>query len=449
MERKQIILINPWIHDFTAYDLWLKPLGLLYIASNLERHGYKVSLIDCLDYNNKPKQYGRSKFYGEEISKPCHFDKIPRKFKRYGIPPEIFTQKLIQACSDSEPLLIGITSTMTYWYPGAFEAVKYVKQIFDDVPVALGGIYATLCYEHAKRKSGADYVIKGPGEIELLRLARHIDNKNARTNELINLDKIIPAYHLYNWGNQDTRSIAMLTSKGCPFKCSYCASSSLHREFVQRPPEEVIAEMKYYQQELGITDIAFYDDALLVNHEKHFDLIADSLINLGLHQKIRFHTPNGLHIRYIDKSMADRLFQMNFKTLRLGFESIERENDSDHKVTKDSLQNCINNLKHAGFGNENIAAYVLMGLPKQSIEEVDRTIEFVHNCGAQIRVAQYSPVPGSADFIKMAGQYPEIVAEPLLHNKSIYYCGSAKFNDFETLKLKAKKLNHALSASKP
>jgi hypothetical protein len=47
---KNVLLINPWIYDFTAYDFWLKPLGLLYIAALLGRHGsFRLSFIDCLD----------------------------------------------------------------------------------------------------------------------------------------------------------------------------------------------------------------------------------------------------------------------------------------------------------------------------------------------------------------------------------------------------------------
>ena len=59
---------------------------------------------------------------------------------------------------------------MTYWYPGLFKAIKIVKDFFNGVPVILGGIYATLCDEHAVTHSGADYVIPGRGESELLRL---------------------------------------------------------------------------------------------------------------------------------------------------------------------------------------------------------------------------------------------------------------------------------------
>src|SRR3989339_1709225 len=93
---KKIILINPWIHDFSAYDLWLKPLGLLYIAAYLEKYGYQICLIDCLDYKATPKPYGCNKFYSEEIAKPCHFHNIPRKYKRYGMPPAVFTRLLME-----------------------------------------------------------------------------------------------------------------------------------------------------------------------------------------------------------------------------------------------------------------------------------------------------------------------------------------------------------------
>jgi len=52
-----ILLVNPWIHDFAAYDFWAKPMGLLSIASILRSHGFGVYYIDCLDrfHPNAPK----------------------------------------------------------------------------------------------------------------------------------------------------------------------------------------------------------------------------------------------------------------------------------------------------------------------------------------------------------------------------------------------------------
>ncbi|MEW6026707.1 MAG: cobalamin-dependent protein [Planctomycetota bacterium] len=463
LKLPSIILVNPWIHDFAAYDLWLKPLGLLYVAAHLERHGFKVQLIDCLDYGRKPKQYGCSKFHSEEITKPCHFQNIPRKYKRYGMPPEVFTRLLMGINEQAdEPVLIGVTSMMTYWHQGVSETIRYIKEVFTGTPVVLGGVYATLCYKHALKKSGADHVIQGPGEEAVLNLARKLAPIDRSTGRPADRQIDYPAYYLYD----NLQSVAMLTSWGCPFRCSYCSSASLSDKFTQRPAGEVLDEMEYYHKQLGVTDIAFYDDALLANPvrsghdgnnncfdnlnapisgasngasaETHIHPILDGIIRCGLNRKLRFHTPNGLHIKYIDKLLAQKLYKANFKTIRLGFEGMD-----EHKASPEQLAGVIAYLKEAGFTAENIGVYVLMGRPSQNLDEIDRAIEFVHHCGAQVRISQYSPVPGSADFAKLLPLYPDLETEPLLHNKSVYYCHNVgrRFDEFETLKLKAKRLN--------
>ena len=93
-----VILINPWIYDFAAYDLWSKPLGLLYLASYLEKQKISTQVIDCMDpYNpeisgNMPirRKYGTGKYNREEIAKPDGLERISRTYSRYGIDPDIF-----------------------------------------------------------------------------------------------------------------------------------------------------------------------------------------------------------------------------------------------------------------------------------------------------------------------------------------------------------------------
>jgi len=53
-KKKSILLVNPWIHDFAAYDFWMKPLGLLYVGAILRAAGYEVGLLDCLDLTSGP-----------------------------------------------------------------------------------------------------------------------------------------------------------------------------------------------------------------------------------------------------------------------------------------------------------------------------------------------------------------------------------------------------------
>ncbi len=178
--QKSILLVNPWIHDFAAYDLWAAPLGLLSIASILRENGYEVSLIDCLNpSHNKirtPKRTtsGRGNFFKEEISKPEALKNVPRKYSRYGIPPALFESDLRDI---QRPDAIFVTSIMTYWYRGVFEAIEILHMVFPDVPIVLGGNYATLCTQHAKRCSGADIVAAGTGDETLPGILKDLFNE--------------------------------------------------------------------------------------------------------------------------------------------------------------------------------------------------------------------------------------------------------------------------------
>ena len=101
---KNLLLVNPWIYDFAAFDLWSKPLGLLYIASFLRYNNFNINYIDCLDkygLNQIPKikKYGQGNFYREEIEKPVILKEINRKYARYGIPETIWVSVYTERCS--------------------------------------------------------------------------------------------------------------------------------------------------------------------------------------------------------------------------------------------------------------------------------------------------------------------------------------------------------------
>ena len=110
--------------------------------------------------------------------------------------------------------------------------------------------------------------------------------------------------------------IPILSSRGCPYSCAYCASKFLNPHYNRRHPDRVVDEIKYWHRRYGIQNFVFYDDALLVNTEKHAMPLLEGIIRADL--DIRFHTPNALHIREISKQTADLMFKAGFKTLRLG-----------------------------------------------------------------------------------------------------------------------------------
>lgn len=422
---QEILLVNPWIHDFAAYDLWSKPLGLLYLGALLERAGYKVRLLDCLDRwhpdllrlqgRDRPKirKFGCGRLHMEEIPKPSVFKEVERKFKRHGVPPDIVRADLAER---PRPSLVLVTCLMTYWYPGAAEAIHLVKEAFPGVPVALGGVYPTLCYDHAVAHSGADQVVRGPGEQAVLELAEQHCGPPPRGAPLFEtLDDLPwPAYHLMS----RLDSVSMLTSRGCPFQCTYCASQLLRPEFEQRDPQAVASEMEFYVRRLRQRNIAFYDDALLVDPETHLIRALDLFEENGMH--CQFHTPNGLHVRYIDDVLAQRLYKSHFRTLRLSFETTDlaRQRDSSGKVSNPELKRSIQGLRKAGYTPKEIEVYVMVGLPGQTTEEVIETLCYVHECGGRIKIADFSPIPGTAELERADSELQAQMAEPLSHNNS-------------------------------
>jgi radical SAM superfamily enzyme YgiQ (UPF0313 family) len=427
-----ILLINPWITDFAAYNFWIKPLGLLNIASFLRDNGFRVTLIDCLDLSIKTKTYGDGKFFKTKMEKPFPLKSIPRHYSQYGIPEEIVLKRLSFL---EEPDLICISSGMTFWYPGVIKVLEITRKLFKNVPIIVGGIYATLCYEHAKKHSGADIVFNGGNERDVLKLVSElihfelkIDNWELKIDELP-----YPAFDLYPQLNY----ICITTSKGCPFRCTYCASPFLSKKFVRRDPLNVVEEIEHWTTRYGVSNIAFFDDALLVEPSKHFVPIMRKIMERGIY--CNFHTPNAIHVKEIDDEVADLLFRSGFKTIRLGFESsIETTQiEMGGKANNQEFQRAVKNLKRAGYSKEEIGVYIMVGLPGQRAGEVEESITFVRETGARPMLVEYSPIPHTPLFEKAKKMSSfDLENEPLFHNNSILPCQWDGFTlaDFRRLK---------------
>ncbi len=434
--KPYILLINPWITDFSAYNFWIKPLGLLYIASVLRESGFRVTFIDCLDFYSKIKKYGDGNFFKTKIEKPSSLKFIPRNYCRYGITEELLLKRL--SMLEEKPDLIGITSGMTYWYPGVFELIEITKEFFKDVPVILGGIYATLCYDHAQKHSGADIVFKGSHEQEAVRHIADLTGFQLRTpNPELRTD-IHPSFDLYPHLNY----VCMATSRGCPFRCTYCASPILSKGFFRRDPFKVVEEIHYWTSHSRVNNIAFYDDALLIEPSKHFIPIMKGVIQKGIH--CNFHTPNALHIKEIDQEVADILFQRGFRTIRLGLETSDEATqiETGGKVDNQEFRQAVKHLKRAGYSGQEIGVYIMAGMPGQRAGEVEESIAFVREAGAKPILVEYSPIPHTPLFEKAKKFSPfDIENEPLFQNNTLFPCQWDGFtlSDFRRLKEQIKR----------
>jgi radical SAM superfamily enzyme YgiQ (UPF0313 family) len=438
MENKgHALLLNPWIYDFAAHNQWIEPLGLLTIAATLLSEGYDVTVIDCLAPHPgapRPRPDGSGKFLKVVVPKPGAVAFVPRYYGRYGKPLEQFNAELAAVpCPD----VVMVASGMTYWYPGIIEAIQQVRTRFGAVPVALGGVYATLCPDHARQHSGADRVVVGPGVVAALRFADEVTGHNCDLDGYVDPRAWPRPAH-----ERVPRPLAgVVTSWGCPYRCTYCADRWLQPVFVRRRPSTVVEEIVACARR-GIGDIAFYDDALLLDAEQHLVPILEGVLAQGV--QVRFHTPNGMHAREITAEVATLMRRARFATVRLSLETTDapRQRHTGAKVTTDVFEQAAANLRMAGFGSRELGAYILAGLPGQPLSEVEATVRFVQGLGVQAKLALFSPIPGTPD----GDQALPPGTDPLLHNNTVYpyLLGDKYVRDLQRIKDLAKLGNASL-----
>jgi molybdenum cofactor biosynthesis enzyme MoaA len=448
----KVLLLNPPVYDFAAFDLWAKPLGLLYVAAALEAAGHEVGLLDCLDrfhpavrgirgkHGPKARPYGTGTCFWTEADLPSCYEHIPRIYKRFGLPADVIRAEL---ASRPRPDVIGITSMMTYWYPGVAEMADLARRAFPGVPIVLGGVYATLCPEHARRTVAPDRLVEGPGEAAMVRAVSELACAPSRAIPCDFASLPNPAWHLV----ARLEYVAVLTGRGCPFSCDYCAVRRLAPKLERRDPLAVVDEIASYVERFGVRDVAFYDDALLHDSERHLKPMLSAIVSRGI--RVRFHTPNGLHARMLDSEIASLMKDAGFTTVRLSLESVDaaRLSGWDDKVSYSSFLAAVQNLRDAGFEMSGVAAYVMTGLPGETFLEAARSIAAAHAAGVTVKLAHYSPIPGTVSFERFRASAPVDISEPLLQNNTVVPVGGAgDYRSYEAIKRFARTLNDKLAA---
>ena len=428
-----ILLVNPWIHDFAAYDVWASPLGLLTLAGMLRRAGYRISFTNCLDrFHPRAKptgvnaRNGRGPYLKTPIPKPAGMEDVQRRYCRYGIHPEW----LLEDFSAMEPPeAVLVTSQMTYWWPGVAETISVIKSFWPETPVILGGIYATLCTGHAQAHTGADLVVAGPGEVRIFEILDEITQSGIGAPAGIDSDNLdtwpFPALDL----QRKIPSAPLLASLGCPFACAYCASHILQPKRREKSPQRILEEIRFWHTDHGVEDFAFYDDALFIDAERRILPLLASLVENG--PKVRFHTPNALHIRQITAKTADLMFKAGFKTLRLGLEVADTDNRKhlDSKVARGEFSRAVAHLHAAGFPPRDIGVYLLAGLPGQPDSRLKQAVQWVKQQGASPIVAHYTPIPQTALWEEaVSSSRYDLTADPVFTNNAILPCRKEPFS---------------------
>jgi len=400
-----LLLVNPPIYDFTAFDFWLRPYGLLRVGGQLRR--CKLTTFDYL-VSRERDGFGRGRFDQQPAVRPAALAEIPRRFYRFGRAREDLVQLLMKQRFDA----VLVQTVMTYWYLGVREVIDDVRRLQPQAKIILGGVYASLCPTHAG-SLGADQVLEG-GELKSLSLP---------------VSDGLPL-----WESVDAQVGVLKITEGCPFRCTYCSVPVVYPNFVARPLEACVDEVRHLIR-LGARHIAFYDDALLFKADRILLPFLEAVLRQDLH--VSFHTPNALNARFITPEIARLMVRAGFKTFFLGFESnvYEWQRKTGGKVYSEEFADAVRTLREADASS--ITAYIIIGHPESSEQDLEASIRFAAGHRARVMLSEFAPIPGTPDG-EACRAYTDL-DEPLNHNKTAFtsrLLGTARVNQLKALSRK-------------
>jgi radical SAM superfamily enzyme YgiQ (UPF0313 family) len=270
----------------------------------------------------------------------------------------------------------------------------------------MGGIYPSTLTEESARLSGADAVISGEGEIPLLEITKgkdlktikgvsfynsdykFVDNGKAEMIENIEEEIPMPSFDLrpmkkyINWsqrGNKLNRTLTVVSSRGCPFKCRFCSYYSISTGWRAFSARRICEEIQIAIDKFGIDHVEFEDDNLTFNKERSMNIF-DGIQNLKGKEgeKIIWSAPNGVMIHTLDKELISKMKESGCELIYLPVESgdpkiLKRMRKGHWKTHLDKT------LEVAGYCAEvglEACAFFMLGYPGEDRKSFETTLDF-------------------------------------------------------------------------
>jgi len=292
-----------------------------------------------------------------------------------------------------QPDIVGITT-----YTATMTGVEYICHILKDetdLPILLGGLHATAIPDRTLKETGADVIICGEGERVITDVVNLFEKdlpipKKTKYPQMENLDEIpFPARDLLENYNQYGTNI--ISSRGCFFKCIFCASHMMWGRQVRfRSPSNVLREIDELVEKYNVKGIRICDDTFTIRKDHVLKICA----------KIRARDYDlsiscGTRADTMDRDIAKFLKNAKCHTVSMGVESGNEEMLKHMKkgISKEDVVRTVKTLKSENLG---VSLEFILGFEIETLETIQDTIDFMRFLDpdfAEINIL--TPYPGT------------------------------------------------------
>ncbi|MCC6544373.1 MAG: radical SAM protein [Nitrospirae bacterium] len=403
-ERKKILFIHPlgvnWRpgeSDMARIANIMPPIGLCSLAAWVEKHGHEASIHDCYAF-------------------PAQDDMIMDSIRRE--PPEF----------------VGFTAT-TSSFLDAVRIAEKIKNLNPRITIIFGGVHITALRETLMKDYPViDYGVVGEGEMPLLSLMEEeyssLDEIPAlmyrkgpevvftgygKRKQLMEMDNLpFPAYGklkgfpgayklpIFNYPKAPNTTI--VSSRGCPYKCSYCDRTVFQQSFRYNSADYMFSLVKYLNKDYGVRHINFYDD-LFTFHRKRVEEFCNLMTRGGL--GVTFNC--AARAEHVDLDLLQLMKKAGCWMISLGIETGDPELLKQHRSNSnlDMIREKVALIRKAGIRTKGL---FMMGLPGETEESINKSIHYALSLPLNdMNLAKFTPFPGSPLYkdIRSYGSFEE------------------------------------------
>lgn len=399
------------------------PLGLAYLSASLK----KRHEVDIYNYN------------GREDNKSI--------------------KSFLKCLRTKKPDLVGI-SFASFNRGAAYRILRNIKKIDKNIIVVLGGIHPSTLYKQLFEYfyNQIDFIIQSEGEVSFYKLCNALEDgsdykkisglvykgekrgfiANPVSEIVANLDDLpIPDFSYASDEIKDKEFAYLITSRGCPVNCCFCASSSFWGQRVRTSSPERVGDEVEYVKNMGAKRIFFHDDTFNIGIERTLRL-TDVLKKFDIEYGI------SCRVKPVNGEMIAKLVESGCRHISWGVESLSDKmlQEIDKKITKEDVKNAFG-LCEKYADRMSTSAFCCVGIPGETEETVNETVEYMnkyikstHGPGASILYI----LPGTRiyhDLIK-SGKFNEKV---WIKSDAVYYY--TQEHNIRTLNKWRKKINRS------
>jgi len=405
----KVLLINPPFNRLKGLKKMFYPIGLGYIGAVLKDNGFEVKIYQVENNRGALAKVSLKNKYQQMFQKYHNYLQALKTDHHY------VWNEIREIFRVEKPKVVGI-SCMTVHLKTGLKMADIIKEMDKECKVVFGGPHPTIIPDDIMQSENVDFAIRGEGEYTMLALCQAIADGAGDLKKIDGLSFKIKNRIIHNSPRKLIKDIdtlpfplrtnlifshlfspqdlgVMITSRGCPFGCTFCSSRSIWGKKVRyNAVKKIIDEIKLLVSECRTREFFFWDDSFSFNRERIIE-ICNTLIK----EKIEISWGCTTRLDLLDDELLSWMRQAGCSQIDVGIES------GSERILKKIRKGII--LKQIKQGiklitdhNIFVTTFFMIGFPDETEEDIRRTFDLIKNVNATVTISLFTPYPGTELF---------------------------------------------------